>query len=619
MEVHTFRRNFLRHQPQRVCSPHRARKQALWLKPFGRRCTLLHELHDFGSGNRSTGLAQLPHDERERKFAGRLVRHADDGRILDGRVRQQHGLDLGRRHLVALVLDQLLQPVDDVKLTVRVVVPNVAGVQPAVRVDRVACGRRVTDVTAHDLRPAEAQLAALVRPERPTRRRIDHLHLRADLHPAYAARLVAVTVLEEGRERQLTHAVTLADVAHLRQPAPQQLLRLPCERSRTADDRVDAAEIVAVDERVLREKQHDRRHRQERVATVRLDAAEIEEVLELRQRYHALLDAKHVQEAQATERVKPGQHTQQHQRAFQFRQRRRLAAGRARSSRDTYSVRAALAITFACVSCTPFGSPVVPDEHMISATCSCTFVGWMASVSGFTNETGARNCSSSVGPPSNGFSSPNSTNRSMKRHWPAAATTRSAAKPEKNTTRGLDRLNACTNSPGSKEEEAKILRFGGSEVDRCDGGPEQERSDQHHRKLEPILRHEPDDIAAPDASLLAETLGKTGALLQELHPHVGGDAAHGAKLLRVRDDRGPVRVAVVERTLGGLRLQVLDLLPERLLLQLLVLLRLQELVVVGPTGRAAVAEQLRDQRLVLQRVLRVEEALDLALGGDAGT
>ena len=49
---------------------------------------------------------------------------------------QQHRLELGGRDLVALVLDQLLEPVDDLRAAVGVDGADVAGVEPALGVDR---------------------------------------------------------------------------------------------------------------------------------------------------------------------------------------------------------------------------------------------------------------------------------------------------------------------------------------------------------------------------------------------------------------------------------------------------------------------------------------------------
>lgn len=41
--------------------------------------------------------------------------------------------------------------------------------------------------------------------------------------------------------------------------------------------------------------------------------------------------------------------------------------------------------TFRCVSSTPFGKPVVPDEHSITATLSAIFCGWHSYVLTFVS------------------------------------------------------------------------------------------------------------------------------------------------------------------------------------------------------------------------------------------
>ena len=78
-------------------------------------------------------------------------------------------LQLGRRHLEALVLDQLLDPVDDEDVAVVVDVADVAGVQPAVRRRSSPRWPRAVQVAAHHLRAADPQLAWLRRAERPRR------------------------------------------------------------------------------------------------------------------------------------------------------------------------------------------------------------------------------------------------------------------------------------------------------------------------------------------------------------------------------------------------------------------------------------------------------------------
>jgi len=70
-----------------------------------------------------------------------------DSSVLDLRVRDEEGLKLRRRHLVPLVLDDLLEPVDDEDLVVVVNVADVPGVKPAVLVDGVLRGLGVVQVT----------------------------------------------------------------------------------------------------------------------------------------------------------------------------------------------------------------------------------------------------------------------------------------------------------------------------------------------------------------------------------------------------------------------------------------------------------------------------------------
>ena len=97
------------------------------------------EVHDL-LGRRVRALLQ--HDVRRRDLAGLLVGEADHGGVGDGRVGEQHRLQLGGRDLEALVLDELLEPVDDEEVAVLVDVPDVAGVQPAVVVDGGGGGLR---------------------------------------------------------------------------------------------------------------------------------------------------------------------------------------------------------------------------------------------------------------------------------------------------------------------------------------------------------------------------------------------------------------------------------------------------------------------------------------------
>src|SRR5262245_29436255 len=73
--------------------------------------------------------------ERVRILLAVRIPCADHGCVGDRRVGEQHRLQLGWRHLVPLVLDQLLDPVDDVPVPFLVNPGQIAGVQPAVGID----------------------------------------------------------------------------------------------------------------------------------------------------------------------------------------------------------------------------------------------------------------------------------------------------------------------------------------------------------------------------------------------------------------------------------------------------------------------------------------------------
>ena len=104
----------------------------------------------------------LRHDERLRHLAGRLVGAGDHRGVGDRGVGEQDRLQFGRGDLVALVLDQLLEPVDDREPAVRVGNAEVAGVQPPLGVDRLRRGLGPVEVALHDERPAHADLARSV-------------------------------------------------------------------------------------------------------------------------------------------------------------------------------------------------------------------------------------------------------------------------------------------------------------------------------------------------------------------------------------------------------------------------------------------------------------------------
>ena len=67
-----------------------------------------------------------------RHLAGPLVGHAEHGAVEHRRMSEQHGLELGRRHLEAVDLDHLLRPVGQMDPALRLEPSDVAGPVPAV-------------------------------------------------------------------------------------------------------------------------------------------------------------------------------------------------------------------------------------------------------------------------------------------------------------------------------------------------------------------------------------------------------------------------------------------------------------------------------------------------------
>src|SRR5215831_17816730 len=99
------------------------------------------------------------HDKGLGYLTGQLVGPADDRRVRHRRVGQQDGLELGRRHLVSLVLDQFLDPVGHVEPPALVNGDDVAGVDPSVGVDCCGGCPRIAEIPAHRARRADQELA----------------------------------------------------------------------------------------------------------------------------------------------------------------------------------------------------------------------------------------------------------------------------------------------------------------------------------------------------------------------------------------------------------------------------------------------------------------------------
>ena len=90
------------------------------------------EVDDFLCGEVDAGLAD---DEGLGDFLTIVIGDANDGGVGDGRVGEQHRFEFGGRDLVALVFDQLLEPIDDEYPAGVIDLGEVAGVQKPIVVD----------------------------------------------------------------------------------------------------------------------------------------------------------------------------------------------------------------------------------------------------------------------------------------------------------------------------------------------------------------------------------------------------------------------------------------------------------------------------------------------------
>src|SRR5438270_631430 len=100
------------------------------------------------------------HDGRD-LFAQPFVGDADDGRLLNRRVRVEDLFDLPRVDVEAAADDQLLLAVDDEEEAFLVLVAHVAGMEPAA-LERLGRGLRLLVVALHDVVAADHDLADVV-------------------------------------------------------------------------------------------------------------------------------------------------------------------------------------------------------------------------------------------------------------------------------------------------------------------------------------------------------------------------------------------------------------------------------------------------------------------------
>ena len=172
----------------------------------------------------------------------------------------QHCLELGGRYLEALVLDQLLQPIDDREVAVLICVTDVARVEPALLIEHGSRGFRVVQVSPHDLRPADPELPVLAPRQLTTAGRIDDLAFGVRNQQPHRSGLCFPGL---GR-------VGMGDRARLREPIAlnhptadppgARSLQLGVERRCTGHHRRHARNVVLVHQRLPREREHDRRH-----------------------------------------------------------------------------------------------------------------------------------------------------------------------------------------------------------------------------------------------------------------------------------------------------------------------------------------------------------------------
>jgi hypothetical protein len=201
-----------------------------------------------------------PHHERLGQLARLDVGDADDGDVGHARVGHEERLELGRRDLEALELDELLHPVDDREVAVLVEATDVAGVEPAVLVDRVGRGLGVAQVALHDLGPTDEQLALPALGDVGALG-IDDAALRRRDGDPHRAGADVVRLADVGDRRQLGHAVALEHRAP--DPAGRLFGQVAAERGGARHDPPQAGEVVLLDERVLGQAEDHRRHGEE--------------------------------------------------------------------------------------------------------------------------------------------------------------------------------------------------------------------------------------------------------------------------------------------------------------------------------------------------------------------
>ena len=151
-------------------------------------------------------------DNGLRHLARMLVGHGDHRDVGDLRMLEQNRLELRGRDLESLDLDQLLQPIDHGQVAVVIEHTDVAGVQPALRIDRAGRRLGIVQVAFHDVRAAHPHFTRLADRHVLAGFRIDDALLEARHQQAHGAgALGAGHRVMRGRAR-FGHPVALADL-----------------------------------------------------------------------------------------------------------------------------------------------------------------------------------------------------------------------------------------------------------------------------------------------------------------------------------------------------------------------------------------------------------------------
>ncbi len=202
------------------------------------------------------GRGASQHDERARDFAALGIRERHDRRVRHRRMRQQHGLELRRRHLQSLVLDQLLHPVDDEEVAVVVHAADVARAQPPFAVHHRPRLGQATQVTAHDLRTANPNLAVRAGRDVGAGFDVDDARFRVRNGPADRSRLDRRVLRgDERRGARFREAISLLQDAA--DAACALLGDVVAERRRPREQLADRREVAPRDGRMLGDREDD--------------------------------------------------------------------------------------------------------------------------------------------------------------------------------------------------------------------------------------------------------------------------------------------------------------------------------------------------------------------------